>query len=58
MEQHDKALLEKLENRKMGTRHRIASLIHTNYAELSELLELSDEEIHAAYNEMRAEQDS
>lgn len=53
-----KNLLEQLSKRRIGVQHQIASLVHTEKFNLQETLNMTDEEIEVAYNDMRMELDS
>lgn len=54
----EKNLLEQLSKRRIGVQHQIASLVHTEKFNLQETLNMTDEEIEVAYNDMRMELDS
>ncbi|EJZ0334600.1 hypothetical protein ACUV9W_002034 [Listeria monocytogenes] len=58
MQTKEKNLLERLSKRRIGTQHQIASLVHTEKFKLQEALNMTDEEVEAAYNDMRMELDS
>lgn len=58
MQMNEKNLLDQLSRRRIGTQHQIASLVHTEKCTLQEALNMTDEEVEAAYNDMRMELDS
>ncbi|EIN2945701.1 hypothetical protein WKM37_000070 [Listeria monocytogenes] len=58
MQTKEKNLLEQLSKRRIGVQHQIASLVHTEKFNLQETLNMTDEEIEVAYNDMRMELDS
>ncbi|EED2247491.1 TPA: hypothetical protein RD852_000716 [Listeria monocytogenes] len=47
-----------MSKRRIGVQHQIASLVHTEKFNLQETLNMTDEEIEVAYNDMRMELDS
>lgn len=53
-----KVKLDQLGLREIGIQQQISSLVHTKYAVLDDLLVMTDAEVDALYNQMRAEQDS
>ncbi|MBF2599380.1 hypothetical protein IA929_05115 [Listeria seeligeri] len=58
MQMNEKNLLNQLSKRRIGAQHQIASLVHTEKCTLQEALNMTDEEVEAAYNDMRMELDS
>ncbi|EKK0787441.1 hypothetical protein PJ944_002317 [Listeria monocytogenes] len=58
MQTKEKELLKQLSERRIGVQHQIASLVHTEKFNLQETLNMTDEEIEVAYNDMRMELDS
>ncbi|WP_270995654.1 hypothetical protein [Listeria seeligeri] len=58
MQMNEKNLLDQLSKRRIGVQHQIASLVHTEKFNLQETLNMTDEEIEVAYNDMRMELDS
>ncbi|EMK2904565.1 hypothetical protein V8U55_002557 [Listeria monocytogenes] len=58
MQTKEKELLKQLSERRIGVQHQIASLVHTEKFNLQEILNMTDEEVEAEYNEMRMELDS
>ncbi|MBC1722275.1 hypothetical protein [Listeria seeligeri] len=58
MQTKEKELLQQLSERRIGVQHQIASLVHTEKFNLQETLNMTDEEIEVAYNDMRMELDS
>lgn len=58
MQTKEKELLKQLSERRIGVQHQIASLVHTEKFNLQEMLNMTDEEIEVAYNDMRMELDS
>ncbi|MBF2345407.1 hypothetical protein IA806_02365 [Listeria seeligeri] len=58
MQMNEKNLLDQLSKKRIGVQHQIASLVHTEKFKLQDALDMTDEEVEAAYNDMRMELDS
>lgn len=58
MSMSEREIVIEIDKRNVGVQQQMASLVHTRYAIIEDLLKMSDHEIDALYNQMRAEQDS